>query len=82
MLRQRKSGELHETLTQEEVDGSDYRDSQHARRAIGQFLENVYNRQRLHSALNYKPPAEFEANLLASQSVLRHRRGNVEATCP
>ena len=70
------------TLKQEEVDGSDYRDSQDARGAIGQFLENVYNRQRLHSALGYRPPAEFEANLPASYPVSRHRGANLEATCP
>jgi transposase InsO family protein len=51
------------TLKQEEVDGRDYRDLNHARAAIGAFIEDVYNRQRLHSALAYRPPAEFEANL-------------------
>jgi putative transposase len=51
------------TLKQEEVDGRDYRDLNHARTAIGTFIELVYNRQRLHSALGYRPPAEFEANL-------------------
>jgi transposase InsO family protein len=49
------------TLKQEEVDGSAYRDLDHARRAMSEFLETVYNRKRLHSALGYKPPAEFEA---------------------
>jgi putative transposase len=51
------------TLKQEEVDGRDYRDLEHAREAIAAFIEEVYNRQRLHSALAYRPPAEFEANL-------------------
>jgi transposase InsO family protein len=51
------------TLKQEEVDGRDYRDLNDAREAISAFIELVYNRQRLHSALGYRPPAEFEANL-------------------
>jgi putative transposase len=49
------------TLKQEEVDASVYRDGEHARQAISGFLETVYNRQRLHSALDYKTPAEYEA---------------------
>jgi transposase InsO family protein len=51
------------TLKQEEVDASAYRDVHHARRQIARFIEDVYNRQRLHSALDYRPPAEFEADL-------------------
>jgi putative transposase len=51
------------TLKQEEVDGRSYRDLDHAREAIGAFIEDVYNRQRLHSALAYRPPAEFETTL-------------------
>ena len=50
------------TLKVEEVDGRAYRDLAHARRAIGSFIEDVYNRQRLHSALRYRPPIEFEAS--------------------
>ena len=39
------------TLKQEEVYGADYRDIEDARSRIGDFLEQVYNRRRLHSAL-------------------------------
>jgi hypothetical protein len=48
------------TLKQEEVYRNEYRDFQEARASIGEFLERVYNRKRLHSALGYLPPAEFE----------------------
>ena len=48
------------TLKWEEVDAGDYRDLDHARSAIGEFIDTVYNRQRLHSALAYQSPMEFE----------------------
>jgi putative transposase len=48
------------TLKEEEVHGADYRDLEDARSRIGEFLEQVYNRQRLHSALRYLTPEEFE----------------------
>jgi putative transposase len=51
-------------LKREEVDGREYRSAQEARRSIGHFIEDVYNRQRLHSALSYLAPADFEATLL------------------
>ena len=53
------------TLKYEEVHRNDYRDLPEARASIHQFLEKVYNQKRLHSALGYVPPAEFEANLAA-----------------
>jgi transposase InsO family protein len=48
------------TLKEDEVDGTAYRDIDHAREQIGQFIETVYNRQRLHSALDYLTPEEYE----------------------
>ena len=50
------------TLKHEEVDASAYRDLAHARAAIGEIIETAYNRQRLHSALAYLSPVEFESN--------------------
>jgi transposase InsO family protein len=57
------------TLKLEEVDGTDYRDLDHAKSNIGTFIEDVYNRQRLHSALDYLSPMEFEDQIsLAAQT--------------
>lgn len=53
------------TLKYEEVYLSDYDTLAEARRSIKYFLESVYNQKRLHSAIGYLPPAEFEQSLLA-----------------
>ena len=50
------------TLKYEEVHRNEYRDLADARASIAEFLEKVYNQKRLHSALGYLPPAEFERN--------------------
>lgn len=48
------------TLKYEEVYRNEYRDFHDAHQSIGEFLDRVYNQARLHSALGYVPPAEFE----------------------
>ena len=52
------------TLKYEEVYRSEYRDLADADARIGEFLEVIYNQKRLHSALDYRSPAEFERSLL------------------
>jgi len=48
------------TLKYDEVYRNEYRDFNVARRSIGQFLDVVYNQHRLHSALRYRAPSDFE----------------------
>jgi transposase InsO family protein len=48
------------TLKAEEVDGKAYLNLEDARRQIGDFIEAIYNADRLHSALGYKSPIAFE----------------------
>jgi putative transposase len=58
-----KAESFMKTLKQEEVDGRAYRDIAEARAAIATFIDRVYNTARLHSALGYRSPAEYEADL-------------------
>jgi putative transposase len=48
------------TLKREEIYANDYRDLEHLLGNIEAFIEQYYNRCRLHSALGYRPPEEFE----------------------
>ena len=61
-----KAESFMKTLKVEEVDGRLYRNLKEAERCIGTFIDEVYNKQRLHSALGYRPPVEFEAWYRAS----------------
>src|SRR5207253_10385274 len=60
------------TLKYEEVYRSDYRDQRDVRSSVAHFLEKVYNQKRLHSALSYVPPAEFERSLLKTKVTEKH----------
>ncbi len=55
------------TLKYEEVDLNDDETLAEARASIDHFLSEIYNRQRLHSALGYVPPAEFEQEPLSAR---------------
>ena len=48
------------TLKREEIYANTYRDLEHLRTNMAAFIDQYYNRTRLHSALGYRPPEEFE----------------------
>ena len=57
-----KAESFMKTLKTEEVDGRSFKDIAAAKRSIAVFIDTVYNTERLHSALGYCPPLEFETN--------------------
>ena len=59
---------LMRTITEEEVDLSEYQDCHAAYRSIGRFLDEVSTRKRMHSALGYLTPVECEQKWLVHQS--------------
>ena len=67
------------TLKREEIYANDYDDLEHLRANIEEFIDRYYNRCRLHSALGYRPPEEFElaaktetTSVGATMSFFRH----------
>jgi putative transposase len=56
------------TLKYEEVYRMEYRDLAEAKASMKKFLEKIYNQKRLHSALGYRPPREFEQSVSVSSS--------------
>jgi putative transposase len=56
------------TLKREEIYANNYNDLEQLRSNIEEFIERYYNRLRLHSALGYRPPEEFEQHIEASGS--------------
>jgi len=58
---------LMRTIKEEEVDLSEYEDFDDAMRGLGRFLDDVYNRKRIHSSLGYLTPAEFEQQWIGIQ---------------
>jgi hypothetical protein len=69
------------TLKREEIYANEYRDLDHLKENIEEFIERYYNRCRLHSALGCRPPEEFERAALtetislgATMSFFRHEK--------
>jgi transposase InsO family protein len=77
-----KAESFMKTLKQEEIDGSAYRNAEDARSQIGRFIEQVYNRQRLHSALDYRPPEEYEAKLPRLKAAISPPSISIAENCP
>jgi putative transposase len=61
------------TLKREEIYANEYRTLEHLASHIDVFIEQYYNRSRLHSALGYRPPEEFER--IAAERVSSHLDG-------
>jgi len=77
-----KAESFMKTLKAEEVNASAYRDLADAQARIGTFIEEVYNRQRLHSALDYQSPQEYEEKLPRFRPGVPPAENAITETCP
>jgi putative transposase len=71
---------LMRTIKEEEVDLSEYHDFADAQRQIRRFLDDVYNAKRIHSALGYLTPLEFEQQWRLQHSSLGSAQATTTAT--
>lgn len=63
-----KAESFMKTLKTEEINGKAFVDLNDARRRIDSFIADVYNKERLHSALGYQSPLEFEVAFAQNKS--------------
>ncbi|MER9554390.1 IS3 family transposase [Mesorhizobium sp. M0323] len=63
------------------MDGLAHRDIDDATTRIGEFIEVVYNRQRLHSALNYLSPDAYETGVMQLRQKTPNAIHNKENCC-
>ena len=70
---------LIKTLKSEEVYLWDYKTFEDVKKRIPYFIEEVYNEKRLHSALGYCPPNEYEVLVASSINGNRQTRLTSEA---
>jgi putative transposase len=68
---------LMRTIKEEEVELAEYRNFEEAYREIGQFLEDVYSKKRIHSSLGYLTPMEFENQWKEQQKLSKKERADV-----
>lgn len=66
-----KAESFMKTLKQEQINAATYTTLEHARSEIGIFIEEIYNRKRLHSSIGYRPPDEFEQTLTRSSDLVK-----------
>lgn len=75
-LMRSRSVSFGETIKEEEVELSEYRNFEEAYQEIGKFLDEVYTKKRIHSSLGYLTPIEFENQWKEQQ--MKEKETNIE----